>query len=63
MTTIIQIFVFLKVLLLFMSILNTGKEAFRLYKSLKLKQSFTMPKGGLLLLGLSVSYILAMIFV
>jgi hypothetical protein len=63
MITIIQIFVFLKVLLLFMSILNSGKEAFRLYKSLKLEQSFTMPKGGLLLLGLSVSYILAMIFV
>ncbi len=59
----IQIIVFIKLILLFMSILNIVKEAFRLYKSLAKKEDFDFSKSGLTILGLSISYILALIFI
>jgi len=62
-TTTIAIVTFIKTLLLFMAILNSIKESFRLYKSLKTKKEYEIDKPGLFILGLSISYILTIIFV
>jgi hypothetical protein len=59
----IQVIVFLKMLILFMAILNILKEFFRLYKSIIKKEIFLPRKGELTILGLSISYILTLIFI
>jgi len=63
MITAIQVIVFFKILLMFMGILNITKETFRLYKSLVKKEEFDISKTGLTILGLSISYILTLIFI
>lgn len=54
---------FLMLILLFMTILNCIKESFKLYVSITKKIKFTTTKGELFILGLSISYILALIFI
>ena len=60
-TTVLGIVLFIKVLLIYLSILNILKEVFRFYKSLKLMEEYRFSKYGLLVLGLSISYLLTII--
>lgn len=62
MTILLQLFIIIKLMLLFMSLLNILKEAFRFYKKVANKINVDLPKYNLLILGLSISYVLTLIF-
>jgi len=53
---------FLKIFILFLSIQIVVKEIFHLYKCIKAKISYEIVSKDLLFFGLSVSYILTIIF-
>lgn len=54
---------FLKVLVLFMAITCIIQNCFKLYKSMMTKSLFEQSKTQLIVLWVSVSYILTMIFI
>ena len=47
--------------LFFLAILNVLRNGFFLFRSIKEKERFTLEKGELLVLGMSISYILSLI--
>jgi|3_EtaG_2_1085321.scaffolds.fasta_scaffold76744_4 hypothetical protein len=47
--------------LFFLSILNVIRNGFFLFRSVKETQRFTLDKGELIVLGMSISYILSLI--
>lgn len=63
MELVTNLFAFLKVLLLFMAIMNIVKDGFRLYKSIKRKTEYNISKPGIFLFGLSLSYVLTLILI
>lgn len=54
---------FIKTFILFMAILFCVREGFKLYKSVKLREIFTIEKRELLILAMSIAYILTLIFI
>lgn len=63
MEILLSITLFLKVFILFMSILKVLKETFRLYKSVKLKKEHDIDSLNSILLAMSISFILTLIFI
>lgn len=63
MDVFLSLLLFLKFLFLFMALLNIIKESFRLYKSIKLKVNYETGKYGVTILGLSISYVLSLLFI
>lgn len=62
-TYLLQAIVFIKTILIFMAITNIVRDCFKIYKSIANQIDFTLPKGELILLWVSVSYILTLIFI
>lgn len=59
----LQAISFFKILLMFLAILNCLKESFKLYKSIKLNKVHEVSKNAIVILALSISYLLTLIFI
>lgn len=62
-TILLTTVLFIKIFILFMSILYCIREGFKLFKSVKMHENFVADKGELLILGMAIAYILTIIFI